>query len=129
MNQFLQNNNLLSLLRAHEAQLEGYKMHTWNGNEQFPVVITIFSAPNYCDVYNNKGAIIQFQNNGLNILKFSFTGHPYMLPNFMDVFSWSVPFVAEKVVEMLINVLKAGGIEDDPNDKKPNAVNLRYSQQ
>ena len=26
----------------------------------YPAVITIFSAPNYCDVYGNKGAIIKF---------------------------------------------------------------------
>lgn len=36
-------------------------MHRWNGGSDFPVVITIFSAPNYCDVYNNKGAVIKFE--------------------------------------------------------------------
>jgi len=40
-------NKLLSIIRAHEAQLEGYKMHKWNAKSGFPVVITIFSAPNY----------------------------------------------------------------------------------
>eukprot|EP00347_Sterkiella_histriomuscorum_P024029 403332551 len=49
-NQFLHKNKLLSILRAHEAQFDGYKMHKWNGASEFPVVITIFSAPNYCDV-------------------------------------------------------------------------------
>jgi len=95
-------------LRAHEAQFDGYKMHKWNGAQEFPAVITIFSAPNYCDVYNNKGAIIKFEQNTLNIQQFNYTAHPYILPNFMDVFTWSVPFVAEKIVEMLYNVLKQG---------------------
>ena len=54
----LQQNALLSVIRAHEAQLDGYKMHRWKGNENFPPVITIFSAPNYCDVYGNKGAVV-----------------------------------------------------------------------
>jgi len=36
-------------------------MHKWNGDSDFPAVITIFSAPNYCDVYNNKGAFIKFE--------------------------------------------------------------------
>lgn len=59
-NKFLESNGLLSVIRAHEAQVEGYKMHRWNGSGDFPSVITIFSAPNYCDVYNNKGALIKF---------------------------------------------------------------------
>ena len=36
-------------------------MHKWNQTTGFPAVITIFSAPNYCDVYNNKGALIKFE--------------------------------------------------------------------
>lgn len=59
--QFLQKNTLLSIIRAHEAQANGFKMYHWAGQKQFPTVITIFSAPNYCDFYNNKGAVIKFK--------------------------------------------------------------------
>ena len=60
VNKLLEANQLLSIIRGHEAELEGFKMHKWNGDGQFPAVITIFSAANYCDAYNNKGAIIKF---------------------------------------------------------------------
>ena len=52
---FLQQNNLLSIIRAHEAQDGGYRMYKKAPNTGFPSLITIFSAPNYLDVYNNKG--------------------------------------------------------------------------
>ncbi|KAH7647813.1 phosphatase 2B catalytic subunit [Cryptosporidium bovis] len=105
-NKFLDQNGLLSVVRAHEAQLEGFKMHSPNKKTRFPSVITIFSAPNYCDVYNNKGAILKFENNTLNIQQFNFSAHPYHLPNFLDIFSWSLPFVSEKVTEMLYSILQ-----------------------
>ena len=114
VNTFLKRNKLLTVIRAHEAQLEGYKMHTWNGPGEFPVVITIFSAPNYCDVYNNKGAIIKFDDNNLNIQQFNYSGHPYILPNFMDLFTWSIPFVIEKVLEIMCNVVNAKDKEKKP---------------
>jgi len=117
VNKFLDQNNLLSVIRAHEAQLDGFKMHTWTGKSDFPVVITIFSAPNYCDVYNNKGALIQFNNNTLNIRQFNYTPHPYILPNYMDIFSWSLPFVSEKVTEMLFCLIKpASELDEDDED-------------
>ncbi|XP_021797807.1 serine/threonine-protein phosphatase 2B catalytic subunit gamma isoform isoform X8 [Papio anubis] len=54
--EFLQNNNLLSIIRAHEAQDAGYRMYRKSQATGFPSLITIFSAPNYLDVYNNKGS-------------------------------------------------------------------------
>eukprot|EP00931_Biecheleriopsis_adriatica_P122834 TRINITY_DN97876_c0_g1_i1.p1 TRINITY_DN97876_c0_g1~~TRINITY_DN97876_c0_g1_i1.p1 ORF type:complete len:556 (+),score=147.13 TRINITY_DN97876_c0_g1_i1:101-1768(+) len=124
---FLKKNTLLSIIRAHEAQLEGYKMHQTNPQTGFPLVITIFSAPNYCDVYNNKGAILKFDNSTLNILQFNCSTHPYHLPNFMDVFQWSMPFVIEKVTEMLYYVLQpAAGKVDDALPDLPSDVQVSH---
>jgi len=112
--QFLADNKLTSIIRAHEAQVDGYKMHMINRQSGIPRVITIFSAPNYCDVYKNKAACLKFDNNVLNIKQFVDSPHPYYLPNFMDVFQWSLPFVAEKVTDMLANILD---FDDDDVDE------------
>lgn len=56
--EFLQRNSMLSIIRAHEAQDAGYKMYRKSSATGFPSLITIFSAPNYLDVYGNKGLLI-----------------------------------------------------------------------
>merc|ERR1711911_433504 len=94
--EFLQHNNLLSIIRAHEAQDAGYRMYRKSQTTGFPSLITIFSAPNYLDVYNNKATVLKYENNVMNIRQFNCSPHPYWLPNFMDVFTWSLPFVGEK---------------------------------
>lgn len=116
--QFLVANHLLSIIRAHEAQDEGYRLYK-KSSTGFPSVICIFSAPNYCDSYDNKAAIIRFQNNLMNIRQFNSSWHPYYLPNFMNAFTWSLPFVAEKVTDMLTTMWQL--VDDAIAEEQPNA--------
>ena len=116
---FLKKNSLYTVIRAHEVQIEGYKMHTW-GADNFPLVLTLFSAPNYVQQYNNKGAVVIFEQNLLQIQQFTSSPQPYVLPDFMDVFSWSVPFVMEKITEILLYLAQSteGEEDDDDDDEK-----------
>jgi len=109
--QFLKRNGLTAIIRAHEAQVDGYKFNMTNG--KIPRVVTIFSAPNYCDVYKNKGACLQFHEDQLKIRQFGSSPHPYYLPNFMDVFTWSLPFMSEKVTDMVYQMLEYGRNEEE----------------
>jgi serine/threonine-protein phosphatase 2B catalytic subunit len=94
------------------VQVEGYKMHRWDGPQSFPYVITIFSAPNYCGYYENKASVLIIDRGNLSLKQYEETEPPYRLPDNMDVFSWSVPFLAEKVTNMLFNLVKKN--QSDP---------------
>jgi len=73
---FLDSNGLDLLIRSHEVKDEGYEI------EADGKVITIFSAPNYCDQMGNKGAIIKLKGNDLkpNFVKFTAVEHPSVPP-------------------------------------------------
>ena len=93
-------------------------MHRWDGPQSFPYVITIFSAPNYCGYYENKASVLIIDKGNLSLKQYEETDPPYRLPDNMDVFTWSVPFLAEKVTNLLLNIVKRGGgdlDEDDPD--------------
>ncbi len=110
----LDNNSLMTIVRGHQVQVEGYKMHRWDGPQSFPYVITIFSAPNYCGYYENKASVLIIEEGNLSLKQYEETEPPYRLPDNMDVFTWSVPFLAEKVTTMLLNVVKhSGGLEEE----------------
>ncbi|RMX66558.1 hypothetical protein DD238_002301 [Peronospora effusa] len=85
--EFLGNNQLLSLIRAHEYDDEGFTFHF--NSEEFekldnrddklmPPLITVFSAPNYCDSYGNTAAYLLFRNKPFSweIQQVNTVGHP-----------------------------------------------------
>jgi serine/threonine-protein phosphatase 2B catalytic subunit len=76
-------------------------MHRWGGSQAFPSVITVFSAPNYCGSYKNKGAVILIENDKMNIKQYKDVEQPFHLPNNLDLFSWSLPFLIDKIGEMM----------------------------
>lgn len=81
-------------------------MHKWGSNDSFPYVITIFSAPNYCGSYNNKAAVLILKNNNLQLKQYQEIEAPYRLPDNLNLISWSMPFLAEKVTSILYNILR-----------------------
>ena len=56
-------------------------MHRWGGQQAFPSVITVFSAPNYCGNQGNKGAVILIENEKMNIKQYKDVSHPFHLPD------------------------------------------------
>jgi len=113
--EFLDRNKLLSVIRAHEAQDAGYCMHTKNDKTGFPSLITLFSAPNYLNSYHNKGAVLRYENNIINIRQFNENPQPYYLPGFMNVFNWSLPFIGDKIADFVKTILAL--VDDKPLDQ------------
>ena len=73
---FLDDNGLKMLVRSHEVKDEGYLIEH-NGR-----LVTIFSAPNYCDQMGNKGGVIQFDAKECDpkYLQFEAVSHPPIRP-------------------------------------------------
>mmetsp|Transcript_17559 Transcript_17559/g.34296 ORF Transcript_17559/g.34296 Transcript_17559/m.34296 type:complete len:493 (-) Transcript_17559:238-1716(-) len=67
---FLDDNGLDLIIRSHEVKMEGFEV------EAEGRLITVFSAPNYCDSMGNKGAFIRLEHD-LKPKMTSFTASPH----------------------------------------------------
>jgi len=114
---FLAKNRLKMIVRGHEVQENGYK--EFKKHQKTPSVMTVFSAPNYCDIYNNKGAIIEYDQGRIKIYTYGAVRHPYVHPGFIDGIEWSMPFISQKIVEFVMAVIDLIGDDkaiDGQND-------------
>eukprot|EP00658_Telonema_sp_P-2_P002878 TRINITY_DN1105_c0_g1_i4.p1 TRINITY_DN1105_c0_g1~~TRINITY_DN1105_c0_g1_i4.p1 ORF type:complete len:420 (+),score=113.04 TRINITY_DN1105_c0_g1_i4:134-1393(+) len=72
---FLKTNNLEMVIRSHEVKDEGYEIHH-DGK-----LVTVFSAPNYCDQMGNKGAYIHLDHECTPVYNtFEAVPHPAVRP-------------------------------------------------
>ena len=68
-NKFLEENKIEKIIRSHECKNEGYDV--------IGDVLTVFSAPNYCDRFWNRGAVIRINSqNNIKISQFAGSWHP-----------------------------------------------------
>mmetsp|Transcript_41959 Transcript_41959/g.90094 ORF Transcript_41959/g.90094 Transcript_41959/m.90094 type:complete len:503 (-) Transcript_41959:56-1564(-) len=68
---FLKTNDLKMVIRSHEMKEEGYEV------EHDGQLVTVFSAPNYCDQMGNKGAFIRLDGKTLTPKYTSFAAVPH----------------------------------------------------
>jgi len=79
-NDFLKANDLELVIRSHEVKAKGYQV------EHGGKLITIFSAPNYCDQVGNEGAWVAVQRIGNTdkfqhkCISFGHVPHPQVPP-------------------------------------------------
>ena len=106
LERFLKLNNLSTIVRGHQVQDAGYLEHSFLIKDRaLPLCFTIFSAPNYCDQYNNQGALLVISQSPFDIKTFVWKDHPFQLPDFQDGFSFSLPYILEKIVDILQHIV------------------------
>lgn len=84
---FLEKNGLELVVRSHEVKEEGYEV------EHDGRLITVFSAPNYCDQMGNKGAFVRFNGSDMvpHFTQFAAVPHPDVKPMaYANSFLWGM---------------------------------------
>lgn len=102
----LQKERLKAVVRAHQQKQTGYKFHTWDGPNEFPPCITVFSAPNYC-ASDNDAAVMISDGDKVDVRTFTERkDKPYVLPERADAFSVMQPRLQSLILDSIYNILK-----------------------
>ena len=102
----LKKEKLRAVVRAHQQKQSGYKFHTWDGPNEFPPCITVFSAPNYC-ASDNDAAVMISDGDKVDVRTFTERqDKPFVLPERADAFSVFQPRLQGLVLDAIYNILK-----------------------
>jgi serine/threonine-protein phosphatase 2B catalytic subunit len=105
--EFLIENHLLAIIRAHEVVPNGLLFFQQGSLSQFSVLISVFSAPNYCDVYNNTAALIIYDNQrNFRPVYFGHRPHPFVLPNHENAFEFGHRLMETYVQEIILALIQ-----------------------
>lgn len=64
------------------------------------------------------------EEGNLSLKQYEESEVPYRLPDNMDIFTWSVPFLVEKVIGMIYQIVQKTGGEDEDDQTKEEAIGL-----
>ena len=103
--QFCDDNDLCCVIRGHQVQQEGYKEHFVTEEDPIAMVLTIFSAPDYCGEYGNKGAFLLVMKDRFEVQQIRAVQHPFYLPDFVDGISFSIPLLLENSLYRFLSFL------------------------
>lgn len=74
---FLTTSKITGIVRAHQCKEQGVSFHfdkTRSKTFKFPLLTTVFSAPNYCGTHSNRAAVMVFALNTIQVLTYDEQG-------------------------------------------------------
>ncbi|KAK7199914.1 serine/threonine protein phosphatase 2B catalytic subunit A2 [Novymonas esmeraldas] len=119
---FVSANNLLCLVRSHEVQEMGFKLYRPHPNHLFPCMISLFSAPNYCSSFGNKGAVLVIAKETVSFKQFEPSPHPCVLQG-RNAFSWSLPFLESNLMSIFLTLLSGSDYDPTGGDSSEKGSN------
>ena len=98
---FCDSNGLVSVVRGHEVKRTGYHLHRFFQPASVraqPLTVTVFSAPNYCDIYGNVGAVMELGRDGYAFACYESVPHPQWMPHFETAFDLTLMILSRTVL-------------------------------